>query len=147
MGMWDPIEQRGEKFELLHKVGAFVLVQAKVRPKVETQFGPRSPVDLGVGTTEPGMLRKFSGFGGGLVAQLAQLEPSDLPAVVAFTTVSTPNGDAVALRLIDKVTPPNPEAIALAASSCSAAAITPAVEPPSEPFSPLEAGEIPAGVH
>lgn len=100
MSMWNPIEPLGERFALLHEVGAFVLVAAAVRPKIETAYGERNPVDLIVATTEVDVTRKFSGFGGALVAQVRQLTITDLPGLVRFTTVTTPNGEGLALELI-----------------------------------------------
>lgn len=144
--MWDPIEPLGERFDLLHEAGAFVLVAAAVRPKIETAYGERNPVDLTVATTEPGVTRKFSGFGGALVAQVRQLGANDLPALVKFTTVSTPNGEGLAIGLIKRGRGATKERLAEVAAEQTIAIGPRPPEPdaPAADFAPIAAGEVPA---
>jgi len=141
MSMWNPIEPLGERFALLHESGAFVLVAAAVRPKIETAYGERNPVDLTVATTEVGITRKFSGFGGALVAQVRQLNAADLPALVKFTTVSTPNGDGLALERIRAGRGATPERLAEVARE-QPAPITPRPPDSSEVVSAIAGGAV-----
>jgi hypothetical protein len=109
-GMWSPYEPPtiGEPLDTLNDVGAFVLVDAKVRPPVEVEFQEkgvavkkmRTPVDLTVQTAEEGVVRTFSGFAAGIVGQVERLDPGNLPALCKIVETEVGRGRTRGLELV-----------------------------------------------
>ena len=101
-GMWAPYEPApiGEPLELLEEAGEFVLLEARVREGVGTQYGPRDAVDLVVATTEPGVTRMVSGFAAGIVGQVKRQQDGHLPAVARIVSQQTGRGATRALELV-----------------------------------------------
>lgn len=104
-GMWAPYvpPEIGEKLDELDKIGSFVLLEAKVREGVATEYGPRDAVDLRVATTEAGKARVFSGFAAGIVGQCKRIGAGDLPAVCRVIESTTGRGKTRGLELIQLV--------------------------------------------
>lgn len=103
MSMFDPYE-KGEPIATLDEITTFVLVDGKVRPKVQTEHGEREPVDLVVQTTEAGKTRTFSGFSAGIVGQMKRRSDGDLPAVVRIVESPTDKGNPTKIvELVDKL--------------------------------------------
>src|SRR5438270_10361895 len=109
-GMWAPYvpPEIGEPLDTLNDVGAFVLVDAKLRDPVEVEFTEkgqqvkklRQPVDLVVATADPDVTRLFSGFAAGIVGQVSRLEPGDLPALCRIVKTGTARGETRGLELV-----------------------------------------------
>lgn len=106
-GMWAPYEpvEIGEPLELLEQAGTFVLLVARVRKGVETQYGLRDAVDLEIATTETGTVRKVSGFAAGIVGQVGRMADGDLPVVARISGQATPRGTTKVLMLVQKLEP------------------------------------------
>ncbi len=102
MGMFDPFE-RGEKAELLRDHGTFILVSAKLRKGIQTEYGKRDVADLRVATTHAGSLRLFSAFWAGIVGQVGRMEKGDLPATVRIIEQDTGQASPTyMLELVDQ---------------------------------------------
>lgn len=104
-GMWAPYEPPviGEPLDQLDKVGPFVLLAAKVREGVRTEYGPRDAVDLDVATTDAGVIRTFSGFSAGVVGMAKRVTPGDLPAVCRVIETTAGRGKTRGLELVQLV--------------------------------------------
>jgi len=104
-GMWAPYEppEIGEPLDTLENVPAFVLLGAKVREGVKTEYGPRDAVDLVVQTTTVDVTRLFSGFAAGVVGQAKRITAGDLPAVCRIVKMPTGRGETRGLELVERV--------------------------------------------
>lgn len=112
-GMWAPYvpPEIGEPLDTLNDVGAFVLVDAKLRDPVEVAFTEkgqtvkkqRQPVDLIVATADPDVTRLFSGFAAGIVGQVSRLEAGDLPALCRIVKTSSGRGETRGLELVQPI--------------------------------------------
>lgn len=108
-GMWAPYvpPEIGEPLDTLNDVGAFVLVDAKLRDPVAVEFDGvkkmRQPVDLTVATAEADVTRLFSGFSAGIVGQVSRLEPGNLPALCRIVNTPTGRGQTRGLELVQPI--------------------------------------------
>jgi hypothetical protein len=103
MGMFDPFERGESAVQLRDNYRTFVLLEAKVRAKIETEHGLRDAADLRVATTKPGESRLFSCFWQAIVGQIKRMDPGDLPATVRIVTIPTDNGNPTyGLELVEK---------------------------------------------
>ena len=135
--MWEPIVYAEPLDTLTTPPIAFLLLEAKVRPNVRTEFGDRDAVDLVVATTEPGVTRTFGGFAAGIVGQAKRQGPNDLPAVVRIIDTPTPRGQTKALEPVERVT---------ARDAAGLASIAAALPVPIRPLPPEgEPASSPAG--
>lgn len=108
-GMWAPYvpPEIGEPLDTLNDVGAFVLVDAKLRDPVTVEFDgvkkQRQPVDLVVATVDADVTRLFSGFAAGVVGQVSRLEAGDLPALCRIIKTSSGRGETRGLELMQPI--------------------------------------------
>jgi hypothetical protein len=103
MSMFDPFERGESAVQLRDTYRTFILVDAKVRAKIETEHGVRDAADLRVATTEPGTTRLFSCFWQAIVGQIKRMEAGDLPATVRIVAIPTDNGNPTyGLELVEK---------------------------------------------
>lgn len=101
-GMWAPYvpAEIGEKLDQLEEAGPFVLVEAKIREGIKTEYGPRDAVDLRVQTIDETKTRLFSGFAAGIVGQVSRMEAGNLPAVCRIVKTDTQRGATRGLELV-----------------------------------------------